>query len=242
MRTLADPHPLAPQEITYKRAQGTSTAPTPTHFSLTPRASPGGTSATPVPSTLPPRAQKPAVTPTDMSTTSEVESTTSEDESMTSEDESMTSEDESTASENESTTSENKSTTSEDESTILQDEHTTSQDVVPPPIAKPLFTSQPSSSVPPPKPIGAMPGHPTSPSLSLASRHDSPPSQRPGIVEWSPQYKPTWKLGPGHPAYVHSAVPYLIGVPGGPEWEKLLEHWVVFESLSFSKPVSALNI
>lgn len=57
--------------------------------------------------------------------------------------------------------------------------------------------------------------------------------------DWPPQYTPTWKLGPQHPSYVHAAKPFLIAVPGGPEWVELLERWVTFESLSSADPVSA---
>ena len=57
--------------------------------------------------------------------------------------------------------------------------------------------------------------------------------------DWPPQHMPTWELGPQHPGYVHVAKTFLVGVPGGPEWVKLLGHWVVFESLSSAEAVSA---
>ena len=41
-----------------------------------------------------------------------------------------------------------------------------------------------------------------------------------------------WTLSPQHRNYVHSATSYLIDAPGGLQWEKLLERYIVFESLS----------
>jgi len=111
-----------------------------------------------------------------------------------------------------------------------------------PPIIRPPSIPPSLSSVSPSTLIVATPRSPTPPSLSLASSHGSPPSQHGSIGGWPPQHTPVWQLGPQHPPYVHSAAPYLIGVPGGPEWKKLLEHWVIFEGLSFSRAVSILNI
>ena len=50
----------------------------------------------------------------------------------------------------------------------------------------------------------------------------------------------SWDLRPHHRAYVHAAVPYLAGVSGTPEWEKLLATYITFESLSSSRSVSIL--
>ena len=55
---------------------------------------------------------------------------------------------------------------------------------------------------------------------------------------WIPAYTPSWSLGPQHGNYVHAAAPYLIAVPGGPQWEKLLKSYVVYESLAASQSVS----
>jgi hypothetical protein len=55
---------------------------------------------------------------------------------------------------------------------------------------------------------------------------------------WLPTYKPSWTLGPQHQHYVHTAAPYLIGVPGGQKWEKLLASYITFESLSAARSVS----
>ena len=55
---------------------------------------------------------------------------------------------------------------------------------------------------------------------------------------WIPAYTQSWSLGPQHGNYVHAAAPYLIAVPGGPQWEKLLKSYVVYESLAASQSVS----
>lgn len=47
-----------------------------------------------------------------------------------------------------------------------------------------------------------------------------------------------WTLGPQHRNYVHSAASYLVGAPGGPQWEKLLERYIIFESLLSARSVS----
>lgn len=49
---------------------------------------------------------------------------------------------------------------------------------------------------------------------------------------------PLWSLGPQHRPYVHHAAPYLVDVPGGPEWDNLLASYITFESLASSQPVS----
>ena len=56
--------------------------------------------------------------------------------------------------------------------------------------------------------------------------------------KWVPAYTPSWSLGPQHRKYVHDAAPYLVAVPGGPKWEKLLESYMIFEGLSSSRRVS----
>ena len=55
---------------------------------------------------------------------------------------------------------------------------------------------------------------------------------------WTPTHQPSWSLGPQHNDYVHAAAPYLLGVPGGSMWEKLLTNYILFESLSSAVPVS----
>ena len=55
---------------------------------------------------------------------------------------------------------------------------------------------------------------------------------------WSPTHDPSWVLGPQHRDYVHSAASFLIGVPGGPEWEKLLASYITYEGLSSFRSVS----
>lgn len=65
------------------------------------------------------------------------------------------------------------------------------------------------------------------------ARHASfvcpPDSQEP---EWVPAHMPSWTLGPQHGDHLHTAAPYLIAVPGGHQWEKLLASFVTFESIS----------
>ena len=55
---------------------------------------------------------------------------------------------------------------------------------------------------------------------------------------WVPTYTPSWSLGPQHGNYLRAAVPYLVTVPGGPQWKKLLASYMVFESLLSSRSVS----
>lgn len=55
--------------------------------------------------------------------------------------------------------------------------------------------------------------------------------------EWPALHAATWELGPQHASYVHAAEAYLISVPGGPKWKRLLERWIMFESLSSSNQV-----
>ena len=69
-------------------------------------------------------------------------------------------------------------------------------------------------------------------SSSLPSSVYPPTSQAQG---WTPTHELSWLLGPQH-----AAAPYLIGVPGGPGWEKLLASFITFESLSSSQPMSTL--
>ena len=52
---------------------------------------------------------------------------------------------------------------------------------------------------------------------------------------WIPAYTLSWLLGPQHGNYIHAAAPYLIAVPGGPQWEKLLASYVMYESLVASQ-------
>ena len=55
---------------------------------------------------------------------------------------------------------------------------------------------------------------------------------------WRPTHNPSWTLGPQHRSYVHAASSYLTGVPGGPEWERLLASYIDFEGLSSVRSVS----
>ena len=98
-----------------------------------------------------------------------------------------------------------------------------------------------------PKPSNLGPSHPDSfnpepdrspPSPSRCVSPIQPPSQ---VESWPPSHNPSWSLGRQHPTYVHAAAGYLVGVPGGPEWEKLLADYITFESLSASVPVSRLH-
>ena len=59
--------------------------------------------------------------------------------------------------------------------------------------------------------------------------------------KWAPTRTPSWKLGPQHGSYVRNAVPFLLCVPGGPEWESLVTSLITLESLAPSRPVSALR-
>ena len=112
-----------------------------------------------------------------------------------------------------------------------------------PPVSTPTTTS-PSFTVTLPATLGGMmPGHPGPPSSCGPTSSGGPSqSQCHETSEWPPQHRPTWQLGPQHPSYVHAAASYLIGVPGGPEWERLLERWVVFESLSSANGVSVFTV
>jgi hypothetical protein len=78
---------------------------------------------------------------------------------------------------------------------------------------------------------------PTPPARCVSSVH-LPASQ---AQAWSPTHTPSWSLGPQYGNYVHAAAPYLIGVPGGPGWEKLLANFIAFEGLSSSRPVSIFS-
>ena len=73
-----------------------------------------------------------------------------------------------------------------------------------------------------------------SPSPPVPSTNRSP-SQSQGA--WTPSHHPLWTLGPQHRTYVHAAAPYLVGVPGGADWEKLLAGYMTFESLSSDRSV-----
>lgn len=77
------------------------------------------------------------------------------------------------------------------------------------------------------------------PSRSDSSTNLSPSQTQQG---WTPSHHPSWTLGREHRPYIHSAAFYLIRVPGGPEWEKLLASYITFESLSSARSVSHLSI
>jgi hypothetical protein len=64
-----------------------------------------------------------------------------------------------------------------------------------------------------------------------------PPSSI-GSTEWAPTHTPSWVLGDNHTAHVHSAAPFLLAVPGGREWQRLLKRYIRFEGLSPSIDVS----
>ena len=109
-----------------------------------------------------------------------------------------------------------------------------------------------TASLPPDRMASLLPDRTTSPppdrTTSLApDRTVSTPPSRTGSRCSSPVTSPSplptpsppsWTLGPQHRSYVHSAAPYLIEVPGGPEWDKLLAGYIVFESLSSVRSVS----
>ena len=78
---------------------------------------------------------------------------------------------------------------------------------------------------------------PSSPPSQLTLRAPPPTSQV--QAKWTPSHTPLWSLGPQHRNYVHAAVPYLLSVPGGSEWECLLASYITFEGLSSSTLVSA---
>ena len=112
--------------------------------------------------------------------------------------------------------------------------------LVPPSPSSPLSTTTPpltsdGSMTAPPLISGGtaserLPSRPPSTPTPTGETH----SQHNKTIEWPPKHTPTWNLGPQHPKYVQAAANFLIGVPGGPEWETLLELWAVFESLSSS--------
>jgi len=77
--------------------------------------------------------------------------------------------------------------------------------------------------------------HTSSPNPLVPSTNRSP-SQSQG--PWTPSHHPSWTLGPQHRPYVHAAASYLLGVPGGADWEKLLALYITFESLSSDRSVS----
>ena len=79
----------------------------------------------------------------------------------------------------------------------------------------------------------------------LTPRHELSQALRPADVPLSqvqecltPSHELLWALRPQHQPYVHSAAPYLLGVPGGHKWERLLASYIIFESLSSARPVS----
>ena len=114
-----------------------------------------------------------------------------------------------------------------------------------PVLTPPLVQSAGSPSASSPTPATATPSttddtvpEDTSPSSSTPTfLSNELPSQQDSTHDWPPQHTPTWDLGPQHPNYVRPATTFLLGVPGGPEWMRLLERWVVFESLSSSNAV-----
>lgn len=57
---------------------------------------------------------------------------------------------------------------------------------------------------------------------------------------WTPDHHPSWTLGLQHRPYVHAAASYLVAVPGGADWEKLLVGYITFEGLSSDRSVSNL--
>lgn len=70
----------------------------------------------------------------------------------------------------------------------------------------------------------------------IDAREDSEFSPTPATQAplWARTHTPSWSLGPQHGKYLHKAYKFLLGVPGGPEWESLLANFVTFESLSSS--------
>ena len=99
-----------------------------------------------------------------------------------------------------------------------------------------------STESPPPRRASTespvIPGHTSSPA-SLVPLTNRAPSQSRG--PWTPSHRPSWILGPQHRQYVHAAAPYLLGVPGGADWENLLVSYITFESLSADRSVSNLH-
>jgi len=55
--------------------------------------------------------------------------------------------------------------------------------------------------------------------------------------ESEPTRTPSWTLGTKHPDFLHNSQEYFLGVPGGEQWERLLERYVRFEGLSSSSDV-----
>jgi len=95
----------------------------------------------------------------------------------------------------------------------------------------------------PPSPNRTSTESPTLPSRTGSPAPDHVPitsSQSQGA--WTPTHDPSWTLGPQHHPYVHAAVPYLVAVPSGADWEKLLVGYMTFESLSSDKLVRNLCI
>jgi len=107
--------------------------------------------------------------------------------------------------------------------------HTSSPDAMPTGSPLPHHTSTESP---------ALPGRVSSPT-SLVPSTNRPPSQSHG--PWTPSHSPSWTIGPQHRPYVRAAAPYLVGVPGGVNWEKLLASYITFESLSADRSVSNLR-
>ena len=77
----------------------------------------------------------------------------------------------------------------------------------------------------------------TTPMEMTLDEPEVPSHHVPFAHAWIPAYTPSWSLGPQHGNYVHAAAPYLIAVPGGPQWEKLLASYVMYESLAASQRV-----
>ena len=55
----------------------------------------------------------------------------------------------------------------------------------------------------------------------------------------SPVPSPSLTLGPQYRIYLTNAASFLAGISGGPLWEKLLERYLLFESLSATGGVSS---
>lgn len=91
--------------------------------------------------------------------------------------------------------------------------------------------SRSASPIPMQKPTGVLGVSPSH--CSLRARPSASGGER-----WTPTHTPSWSLGPQHARHVHAALAYLLGVPGGPKWEKLLASFITFEGLSSARPVS----
>ena len=117
--------------------------------------------------------------------------------------------------------------------TVLEISTTTQTPTQAPAVSSRTFDDLSGSPPPSQRTASHPPNHTASPPPNHTA---SPPPSHAALSPRAPP-TPSWTLGPQHRGYVRSATSYLIGVPGGPEWDQMLASYVTFESLSSARSV-----